>query len=127
MKIMEKKIKIDKHWCIHQTAGAVEIVLWGVVGRDPAREWVVEAFSDCIVPICKILEIDSMSASKYNSVTKNPTMNTKERLRWLISNYVHNTYHICVEQIDLVSILFSICCSWYFFIWSGNWNIVHFG
>lgn len=31
--------------------GAVEIVLCGVVGRDPAMECVVDAFKDVIVPI----------------------------------------------------------------------------
>lgn len=43
--------EITKNWCVNYTTGAVETVLWGVVGRDPAREWVVEAFKDCIVPI----------------------------------------------------------------------------
>lgn len=33
------------------TTGVAETVLWGVVGRDPARECVVEAFSDAMVPI----------------------------------------------------------------------------
>lgn len=31
--------------------GAVETVLCGVVGREPAKEWVVEAFREAIVPI----------------------------------------------------------------------------
>lgn len=31
--------------------GTVETVLWGVVGRDPAKECVVDAFSEAIVPI----------------------------------------------------------------------------
>lgn len=31
--------------------GAVETVLWGVVGRDPANECVVDAFKEAMVPI----------------------------------------------------------------------------
>jgi len=31
--------------------GAVDTVLCGVVGREPAIEWVVDAFRDAIVPI----------------------------------------------------------------------------
>lgn len=34
-----------------QPTGIVDTVLWGVVGRDPANEGTVEAFSDCMVPI----------------------------------------------------------------------------
>jgi hypothetical protein len=36
---------------ITQPTGIVETVLWGVVGREPAREGTVDAFRDCIVPI----------------------------------------------------------------------------
>lgn len=31
--------------------GIVETVLWGVVGLEPARDCIADAFKDCIVPI----------------------------------------------------------------------------
>lgn len=45
-------------------AGAVETVLWGVVGRDPAMEWVVDAFKDVIVPILKCAKSSSFVKSQ---------------------------------------------------------------
>lgn len=36
---------------MYHYTGAVETVLCGVVGRDPARECVVDAFREAMVPI----------------------------------------------------------------------------
>lgn len=39
--------------CKIYLTGKVDTTLWGVVGREPAIECVVDAFKDCIVPIWK--------------------------------------------------------------------------
>lgn len=53
--IREERRWSGRTWCVFALwtydIGIVDTVLWGVVGRDPAREGTVDALRDCMVPI----------------------------------------------------------------------------
>jgi hypothetical protein len=79
---------------ITQPTGIVETVLWGVVGREPAREGTVDAFRDCIVPILQ---------KKSTVKLTNPTQHTSSPklyrsivyfMREHVKNKIFRTYRL---------------------------------